>query len=89
MLSLLYGKDYEKNLGQGCISFANEKSEKNQRFIMRVIALILISINITMALWLFPWKNMLCLFTNWGVLITTLCTGIIMYYATLSRVTLG
>ena len=56
---------------------------------MRLIALILVSINIVMALYLFPWKNMLFMFTNWGVMITYLCTGLIMYYATLSHVTLG
>ena len=89
MLTLLYGKDYEKNLGKGCISFDNEKSEKSQRFIMRLIALILVSINIVMALYLFPWKNMLFMFTNWGVMITYLCTGLIMYYSTLDHVTLG
>ena len=89
MLSLLYGKDYDKNLGKGCISFANENSGKNQRFILRLIALLMVGINISMALYLFPWENMFYMFTNWGVMITFLCNGLIMYYATLERVTLG
>ena len=69
VLRFLYGKDYEHNLGEGCINFTKECDKRN---LYLGLSLIMLSINFVMTLTLFPLKTMFTMFTNWTQLITDL-----------------
>ena len=75
----MYGQEYEKELGYGCINLSNETEGKTNKLILRILAIILPSINISMSLAIAPWKAYFTFFTNWGV-VATLITALFLTY---------
>ena len=69
VLRFLYGKDYEHELGEGCISF--KKNCKNRDRYLR-LSFVMLSLNLVMAIILFPLESLYVMFTNWALEITFL-----------------
>ena len=83
ILRFLYGEDYEQNLGRGCINFTKENEDKNSKFFQRVIAFVLVSINLAMGLALFPLWSLIAFFTNWCMIASLLSIVMITYCGSL------
>ena len=83
LLSFIYGSDFERELGQGCISFEREQMEKNGawRLWARLLALALVLVNSGMSLIAIPAFAMLILLTNWIVITTTLTVFLLILWA--------
>ena len=76
-LKLLYGQDYEQKLGESCISFTKDCQRRNLYLGLSCLMLI---INITMSISLFPLNRLLVMFTNWAQMITELSLILVIYY---------
>ena len=79
-LRLLYGADYEQNLGSGCINFAKEAADKNWRLSLRALAFSLVVFNYITAFYHFPIIGMLTFFTNWCMHFTTVSILLITWF---------
>ena len=64
-LSFLYGNDYEKVLGSGCVNLSNDSSKKQA---LRILALILPLINLVMHFTYRPFETTYTKFTSWAML---------------------
>ena len=69
-MTLLYGQDYEKTLSTECISFSDEATDRTSRIAMRIFSLLLVSISVGMACWLFELRSLLTFMTNWAMLLS-------------------
>ena len=70
-LKLCYGDDYGNVLGgPECISFASDRNDSSRKRVLRVIAVLLLLVNVTMCLYRFPLWALAVFFTNWNMEVT-------------------
>ena len=86
ILRTLYGEDYEKNLGSGCINYTKEANDKNFRLVQRGIAFALLSTNLLLGLTLYPVWDLVAYFTNWCMMFSLLSVLMITFCGSLTDI---
>ena len=73
-------------LGSGCINFTKENHDRGVKLALRSIAFILVAINLSMALALFPMIGLLTFFTNWAMHFSLLTNLLVSYFGSIADI---
>jgi len=73
LLLFIYGNSYRDELGSHLIRYGSSNGQGNGKLYMRLLALLLITVNVVMVVTLSPALSLLVYLTNWIMLLTLLC----------------